>query len=95
MTDRRKRREYTEEFKRQMVALYNSGKSQSLIAKEYELTPSSLRKWIERINKTGSTHEKDNRTPVEEELLLLRKENKQLKMEVDVLKQAALILGQR
>jgi transposase len=78
-----------------MVALYNSGKSQREIAREYELTPSALRNWIQKINETGSSHVKDNRTPVEEELLLLRKENKQLKMEVDVLKQAALILGQR
>ena len=93
MKERRPRREFTEEFKKQMVGLYNSGKSQSSIAREYELTPSSLRKWIDRINATGSSHIQDNRTPMEEELIQLRKRNKQLEMEVDILKQAALITG--
>ena len=35
------------------------------------------------------------RTPEQEELLKLRKENQQLKMENDILKQAALILGRK
>lgn len=95
MPERRARREYTEDFRKQMVALYNSGKSASQIARDYELTPSTLAKWIKRINKTGSSHAKDNLTPVEEELIQLRKRNKQLEMEVDILKQAALIIGQR
>ena len=95
MAERRERRTYTEEFKKQMVQLYNAGKSQNSIAKEYELTTSTLRKWIDRINATGSSIAKDNRTPMEEELIQLRKRNKQLEMEVDILKQAALIIGQR
>lgn len=95
MAERRERRTYTEEFKKQMVQLYNSGKSQNSIAKEYELTASTLRKWIDRINATGSSIAKDNRTPMEEELIQLRKRNKQLEMEVDILKQAALIIGQK
>jgi transposase len=32
---------------------------------------------------------------MEEELIRLRKDNQRLRMEVDVLKQAALIMGQR
>ena len=44
---------------------------------------------------TGSTREQDIRTPEEIELLKLRKENKQLKMENDILKQAALIFAQK
>ena len=38
---------------------------------------------------------KDNRTPEQEELIRLRKENQQLRMENDILKQAALILGRK
>lgn len=95
MGERRARRKYTDDFKKQMVGLYNSGKSQTAIAKEYDLTPSTLRKWTERINENGSPHAKDNRTPMEEELLRLQKENRQLKMENDILKQAALIIGQK
>jgi len=48
-----------------------------------------------RINSTGSSHEKDNRTPEEQELIDLRKENQQLRMENDVLKQAALIFARK
>jgi len=95
MTERRQRREYTEEFKKQIVQLFNSGKPRGEIIREYDLTASTFDKWVLRINATGSSHEKDNRTPEEEELLRLRKENQQLKMEVDILKQAALIFAQK
>ena len=44
-------------------------------------------------NEYWSFKEIDNRSPEDIELLRLRKENKQLKMENDILKQAALILG--
>ncbi|NLL74733.1 MAG: transposase, partial [Erysipelothrix sp.] len=36
---RRVRRNYTDEFKQQMVQLYNNGKPRSEIVREYDLTP--------------------------------------------------------
>lgn len=51
--------------------------------------------WIQKYNKTGSFKACDNRTEEEKELLRLKKENQQLRMENDILKQAALILGQK
>ena len=95
MTQRRAKRTYNDEFKQQMVKLQNSGKPRSEIIREYDLTPSALDKWIRRINATGSTKESVNRTPEENELIKLRKENQKLKMENDILKQAALILAQK
>lgn len=95
MTERRSKRIFTNQFKHQMVQLYNNGKSRSEIIKEYDLTPSAFDKWVSRINATGSAKEADNRTPEEIELIKLRKENQKLKMENDILKQAALILGQK
>lgn len=95
MTERRSKRTFTEQFKYQMVQLYNSGKPRSEIIKEYDLTPSAFDKWLNRINATGSAKEADNRTPEELELIKLRKENQKLKMENDILKQAALILAQK
>ena len=92
---RRPRREFTEEFKLQMVKLYNSGKSASEIVKEYDLTRSAFANWVQKYNKTGSFKSCDNRTEEEKELIRLKKENQQLKMENDILKQAALILGQK
>jgi transposase len=78
-----------------MFQLYNSGKTHSEIAREYDLTPSVLSNWIRRISLTGSAKECDNRSPEATELIKLRKENQRLKMENDILKQAALILAQK
>ena len=95
MTEKRSKRIFSDQFKQQMVQLHNSGKPRSEIIKEYDLTPSSLDNWIRRIKATGSAKECDNRTSEEVELLKLRKENQRLKMENDILKQAALILAQK
>lgn len=92
---RRERRTYTEEFKKQMVELYKSGKPGSEIVKEYELTESSFRRWVRQYQESGSFKEKDNRSDEENELLKLQKENQRLKMENDILKQAALIMGRK
>jgi transposase len=95
MSERRKKRDFSEEFKRQMVGLYNAGKTQGEICREYDLTPSALRNWVSRINRSGSSKIADNRTEAEKHLIGLLKENKQLKMENDILKQAALIFARR
>lgn len=95
MGEKRTRRNYSEDFKNQMVQLYNAGKPRAQIIREYDLTSTAFDRWVKRINNTGSTKECDNRTPEQEELLKLRKENRQLKMENDVLKQAALIFARK
>jgi len=95
MTERREKRKYTEEFKKQLVGLLNSGKSRGEIIREYDLTGSAFDRWVMRINATGSSRESDNRTAEQNELIKLRKENERLKMENDILKQAALILGRK
>lgn len=92
---RRARREFTEEFKLQMVKLYNSGKPIVELVKEYDLTRSAFMNWIQKYNKTGSFKACDNRTEEEKELIRLKKENQQLRMENDILKQAALIMGRK
>ena len=95
MIKRRERRTYTDEFKNQLVQLYLNGKRKCDIIREYDIASSLLDKWIMQSSKSGSYKEKDNRSAEEKELIELRKRNKQLEMEVDVLKQAALILGRR
>lgn len=93
--EKRPRRQFTAEFKAQMVQLYHNGKPRAEIVRDYELTPSSLDKWIKQSKTSGSFKEKDNRSPEEVELIELRKRNKYLEMENDILKQAALILGRK
>ena len=91
----RERRNYSDEFKQKIVELYNSGKPRAELIREYELTPSALASWINKYNATGSFKAKDNRTEEENELIHLRKELQRLKMENDILKQAALIMGRK
>ncbi len=85
-----KTRNYTDEFKRQIVMLVKSGKSSNSVAKEYGIAKSSVTKWVRDFNNSGSFRAKDNRTPEENELIELRKRVKELEMEADILKQAAL-----
>ena len=89
------RRTFTTEFKEQMVQLYENGKSRAVIVAEYDLTPSALDRWIKQAQTSGSFKEKDNRSTEENELIALRKELQRLKMENDILKQAALIMGRK
>jgi transposase len=92
---KQQRRTFTTEFKKQMVQLYENGKSRAAIVEEYDLTASALDRWIKQTKTTGSFKEKDNRSSEENELIALRKENQRLKMENDILKQAALIMGRK
>jgi transposase len=78
-----------------MVQLYENGKTRANIAREYDLSATALDRWIKQSQTSGTFSEKANRTPEENELLALRKENQRLKMENDILKQAALIMGRK
>ncbi|SHK53241.1 transposase [Paramaledivibacter caminithermalis DSM 15212] len=93
MSNRSKR--YNEEFKKQIVELVKSGKSPSEIVKEYNVARSTVNKWVKDYTTSGSFKAKDNRTKEENELIKLRKENQRLKMENDILKQAALIMARK
>ncbi|MGG3692220.1 IS3 family transposase [Heyndrickxia ginsengihumi] len=82
----RQRRTFTPEFKLQLVKLYENGKSRADIAREYDITPSALDRWIKNHQETGSFAAKDNRSEAENELMRLRKENQRLLMENDIFK---------
>jgi len=92
---KRERRKFTDEFKNQMVQLYLNGKPRGEILKEYDLSASAFDRWVKQSKTSGSFRENDNRSDEQKELIKLRKENQQLKMENDILKQAALILGRK
>lgn len=86
---------YEDEFKKQLVELYNNGKPVNDILSEYRVSRSALHKWINYFNNSGSFKAKDNRSANEVELKRLEKEIRQLRMENDILKQAALIMGRK
>ena len=73
-----KRRTFSTDFKKQVVALYENGKSRQDIVKVYELTASALDRWITQFRQSGSFLEKDNQSPEDQELIALRKRTMQL-----------------
>ena len=95
MRDPKHPRQFTEEFRRQIVALVDSGKPRAEVMREYDLGKSTLDRWIQRIHSCGSAAAANNRTPGLNRLIELERENARLKMEVDVLKQAALIFARK
>ncbi len=92
----KKSKRYPEEFKKQIVALHQEGgRGMSELGREYNISTSTVSKWVKDFTASGSFKAKDNRSTEETELLALRKRNKQLEMENDILKQAALIMARK
>ena len=88
---RRKRRSYTDEFRADAVRLaLTGGKSLPQVARDLDLTESSLRTWVERAQADRGKGKVGVLTTAErEELADLRKEVRTLRMERDILKKAA------
>jgi transposase len=87
---RRPRRQFTDEFKAGAIRLVlDEGKTVGAVARELDLTPSALADWVRRAQ-ADRTKGRTGLTGVErEELTRLRKENRELRMEREVLKKAA------
>ncbi len=87
---RRPRRRFDEEFKAQAIRLVlDEGKSIPSVARDLDLTESNLRIWVGRA-RADRTHGRTGLTTAErEELARLRKENRELRTEREILKKAA------
>ena len=87
----RPRRSFTDEFKASAVALVlKEGKSVTRVAKDLDLTQSSLGKWVEQARADAGKSARGTLTTEEkEELARLRKENRELRLEREILKKAA------
>ncbi|MGT2714820.1 transposase, partial [Streptococcus pluranimalium] len=64
---RKIRRQFSDDFKQQIVALYKAGRKRSELIKEYELTPSTFDKWVTQAKTTGSFKTVDNLTDEQRE----------------------------
>ncbi|BDT04134.1 hypothetical protein SHM_17800 [Spiroplasma ixodetis] len=67
----------------------------SCLAKEYNVTRAATYKWIKQFTNSGSFKIKNNLSDLEKQLIQANKELKQLRMENDILKQAALIIDRK
>ncbi len=87
---RRKRREYTPEQKADAVHLVREVGVVARVARDLDLTESSLARWVREADADEGQGEEGALTTAErDELRRLRRENCTLKMERDFLKKAA------
>ena len=83
------RRAYPPEFRHQMVDLVRAGGSPEELAREFEPTAQSIRNWLEQSERNMGRGDGDLTTAEREELHRLRRENRQLRLEREILSKAA------
>ena len=84
---RRPRRQFSDEFMAGAVRLVlDEGKTIGAVARELDLTPSSLANWVRHAQADRTKGRTGLTTEERVELAALRKENRQLRMERDILK---------
>jgi len=95
--ERETRKRYTAEFKAQAVGLVGLGKPVMEVAEELEIGSSLLYGWIKKRGGAGHLGSEEQRAvgeePAADEVRRLRREVANLKLENDILKKAAVILG--
>ena len=89
---------YPEEFRRQMVELVRAGRNPYDLAREFEPSAQAIRNWVAVADRREGRREAAKPAPADaatlttaesEELARLRRENKQLRLERDILSRAA------
>jgi len=91
------RKRYTAEFKAQAVGLVNVGKPVPEVARDLGISEGVLYGWVRKGSQSAELGSAGLRAvgeqPAADELRRLRRENANLKLENDILKKAAIILG--
>ncbi len=83
---------YAPEFRRQIVELVRAGRDPTDLAREFEPSVQAIRNWVAQADRSEGRRDQKNdalTTAEREELVRLRRENKQLKLERDILSRAA------
>ena len=87
---RRVRRQFSDEFRAGAVRLVlDEGKTVGAVARELDLTPSALGLWVRHARADRTKGRTGLTTEERAELAQLRKDNRELRMERDILKKAA------
>lgn len=84
MADPKHPRKSGEGFRRQTARPCDNGKTPKDIKSEYDIGSSTLHRWARSTRENGSTRAKDNRTPEQERVPGLERENKLPRMEAGV-----------
>ena len=87
---RRARRQFSEEFRAGAVRLVlDEGKTVGAVARDLDLTASALANWVKQARADRTKGKTGLTTAEREELARLRKENRELRTEREILKKAA------
>ena len=84
-----KRPSYPPEYRKQLVDLVRSGRTADSLAREFEPTAQTIRNWAKQADIDEGRREDGLTTVEREELKRLRRENRELKTEREILKKAA------
>lgn len=89
--------QYNEDFKLRIVQMKNAGKSVPELCREFDLKSQTVYAWCNKYNSPTEVSKLEGTplTSTELENIELKKQLKQLEMENDILKQAALIIGKK
>jgi transposase len=85
----RHRMPYPQEFRRQMVELVRAGRNPDELAKEFEPSGQTIRNWVAQMDIDEGRRHDGLTTEERQELVRLRRENRQLKIEREILSKAA------
>ena len=85
----RARKTYPAEFRRRMVELVRAGRSPEELAKEFEPSPNTIRKWATQADIDEGLRNEGLSTAERKELRELRRKVKQLEVEREILGKAA------
>ena len=80
---------YPEEFRQQILELVRAGRSPEELAQEFEPTAQSIRNWVAQADRDDGRRQDGLTTEERDELRRLRRENKTLREEREILKKAA------
>lgn len=80
---------YPPEFRRQMVDLVRSGRNPEQLAREFEPTAQSIHNWVAQADRDEGRRSDGLTTAEREDLRRLRRDNRRLREERDILKKAA------
>ena len=84
-----------EAFKRRIVRLCENGRPAREVKDEYDISRSTLQRWVQGIRDSGSTKAAGNRAPERNEPVGLRRRNGRSEMEVGVSEQAAPVFARK
>lgn len=80
---------YPEEFRRRMVELVRAGRSPQQLAKEFEPSAQAISNWVKQADLDEGRRDDGLTSTERDELQRLRRENRRLKEEREILKKAA------